>query len=574
LKTLKYIFSLLLVALSFSTFAVDKGTKLRYICLSQSDSIATINWNQVTDGCASFKSYDIYGREDNFSLFQFMKSVPNIATTSTTLKLPNLKTWQFYIVVHSACNGVDSFHSDTLSIDIQEPAPWSLDSVSVDFNTQKVMAGWSAHSDSDVLGYYVYYVTSTNDRISDNNDLFFLGSNEDPTTGPISYSIAAYDTCLNTSPISPFHRTMYLTHSFDTCTGVTSLNWTRYIGWNTIQEYRIYASTNSSLYSIVGTVDGNTTSFNAPGITPGDTVCYFIRAVNGDNNAITSSSNINCQYYKPLTKPSKLYISNVSVVNHSNIEIRCIHDSSIETIELFKRTLGGAWSSFYSYSPTVEDTTLLDLTLDVNTERAEYRMVSYDVCNRPTDTSNISTNILLEWQVDDLSWNYYYSFMAGSTDYDILSNFPGSTWNIELLTLDSFYLQPTQTDIDGNAKCFCIRIIESAVNAFSIQDTSYSNQVCAVADISIYFPTAFVPNGVNAIYKPVGVNISPENYLLQIINRWGEIVFESTDPNVGWDGTYNSEFCQMGVYAYRYTAKSLEGTNKAGSGSLHLIRKQ
>lgn len=562
---------------AFNIFGVDKGTKLRYICMTQSDSTATIFWNPVDDLCGSFQSYDIYGREDNFSLFQFIKSEPAIGTLSSSIKLPNLKTWQFYIVIKTACNGIDSFHTDTLSIDNQEPASWSLDSVSVDFVTQRVIAGWSGHVENDVQGYYVYYVTNTNLQISDNNALSFLGTNEDPTVGPISYSISAYDSCLNTSPISPAHRTMFATKLFDTCTGILTINWTPYVGWPSIQEHYIFASVNNGPYAQIGTTLGGINTFNTNAFKPGDNICLFVRAIHGVNPAISSSSNIICQSYNPIIKPSKLYISHVSVANHTSLTIRCIQDSSIYKVDLLKRIIGQPWSIYHSFFPTTEDTLIEDLIVDVNSERVEYKMIARDRCNRGLDTSNTSTNVLLEWSGDDLTWNEYYEFMAGVDSYDALSTTNSSTWNIES-KLDStggpyIYIEPDKVDIEGRAKCFCVLAVERGPNALNITDTAYSNKLCAVGELSLFFPTAFVPNGLNTIYKPVGVNISTDGYYLQIVNRWGEIIFETNDPTVGWDGTYGSEHCQMGVYVYRYTAQATSGRIKSGSGTLHLIRK-
>jgi len=37
---------------------------------------------------------------------------------------------------------------------------------------------------------------------------------------------------------------------------------------------------------------------------------------------------------------------------------------------------------------------------------------------------------------------------------------------------------------------------------------------------------------------------------MYIFNRWGEQLFESRDPEVGWDGTHNEEFVPTGGYSY------------------------
>jgi gliding motility-associated-like protein len=57
----------------------------------------------------------------------------------------------------------------------------------------------------------------------------------------------------------------------------------------------------------------------------------------------------------------------------------------------------------------------------------------------------------------------------------------------------------------------------------------------------VYVPNSFTPNGdeFNNVFLPVistGREIS--DYELLIFNRWGEVIFESHDINIGWDGTY------------------------------------
>lgn len=64
----------------------------------------------------------------------------------------------------------------------------------------------------------------------------------------------------------------------------------------------------------------------------------------------------------------------------------------------------------------------------------------------------------------------------------------------------------------------------------------------------LYIPNSFTPNddGLNNVYKPYIEGYS--KYRMIIFNRWGEILFESTDPKIGWDGTYLKKDCQQDVY--------------------------
>jgi gliding motility-associated-like protein len=52
----------------------------------------------------------------------------------------------------------------------------------------------------------------------------------------------------------------------------------------------------------------------------------------------------------------------------------------------------------------------------------------------------------------------------------------------------------------------------------------------------VFVPNAFTPGGLNPIFQPVLTNVSIENYEFKIMDRWGQLVFETNDKSVGWDG--------------------------------------
>jgi gliding motility-associated-like protein len=68
----------------------------------------------------------------------------------------------------------------------------------------------------------------------------------------------------------------------------------------------------------------------------------------------------------------------------------------------------------------------------------------------------------------------------------------------------------------------------------------------------LWMPNAFTPdnNGNNDVFKPVTQRNTLEPYKLLIFNRWGELIFESSDPEKGWDGKINGEPCPAGRYSY------------------------
>ena len=110
-----------------------------------------------------------------------------------------------------------------------------------------------------------------------------------------------------------------------------------------------------------------------------------------------------------------------------------------------------------------------------------------------------------------------------------------------------------------------------------------SSQITRTIEIldlfSLYIPTAFSPNndGTNDAFFAVGTDIDPARFSMQVINRWGNLVFETTDVNEVWYGKSNDaseHFAQDGVYFYRVVVYSLSNPaeRKEIKGAVSLMR--
>lgn len=93
---------------------------------------------------------------------------------------------------------------------------------------------------------------------------------------------------------------------------------------------------------------------------------------------------------------------------------------------------------------------------------------------------------------------------------------------------------------------------------------------------SIYVPNSFTPNGdeVNQIFTPkFGDRIDPTKYHIAIYNRWGGLVFESSDMNIGWDGTFKGQEVQEGEYVWKMRYGIVEGVDQIEKlGHVTLLR--
>jgi gliding motility-associated-like protein len=101
------------------------------------------------------------------------------------------------------------------------------------------------------------------------------------------------------------------------------------------------------------------------------------------------------------------------------------------------------------------------------------------------------------------------------------------------------------------------------------------DQVCKKVEIdpfpTIYAPNAFTPNGdgTNEVFM-IKVTYATK-FFLEIFNRWGELIYEGSDPLEGWDGTYKGNRCQEDVYVWRATISNSEKLNKQMIGRVSLI---
>ena len=103
--------------------------------------------------------------------------------------------------------------------------------------------------------------------------------------------------------------------------------------------------------------------------------------------------------------------------------------------------------------------------------------------------------------------------------------------------------------------------------------------VIVYEDDIFYVPNTFTPNydGTNEFFKPViTAGFDRSTYRLLIFNRWGEVVFESCDPDVGWDGSYGvGQYypVQDGTYTWKITLRMLQDENaKIYTGHVNVLR--
>lgn len=109
-------------------------------------------------------------------------------------------------------------------------------------------------------------------------------------------------------------------------------------------------------------------------------------------------------------------------------------------------------------------------------------------------------------------------------------------------------------------ECFDLYVMENAV---LVQPSG-----------KLVFPNAFRPESPleeNRVFKP-GILDQVDKYHLMIFNRWGELIFESFDREIGWDGYVNGKLAKQDVYVWKVDGRYTNGQSYTDSGDVTLLR--
>jgi gliding motility-associated-like protein len=104
-----------------------------------------------------------------------------------------------------------------------------------------------------------------------------------------------------------------------------------------------------------------------------------------------------------------------------------------------------------------------------------------------------------------------------------------------------------------------VTVVLTAISNLGCSDTA-QYYISYDPGLVYYIPNSFTPDGDmnNQVFTPIftsGIDIY--HFTMYIFNRWGEIIFESNDPSIGWDGSYGMEGkdAEVGVYTYQVFIK-------------------
>jgi gliding motility-associated-like protein len=175
---------------------------------------------------------------------------------------------------------------------------------------------------------------------------------------------------------------------------------------------------------------------------------------------------------------------------------------------------------------------------------------------------------------NELQWNAYegwevdhylvYRKLANENDYEEIAELNSSALNYT----DNLSLFADQI---ATASYF-VEAVSAEIQIDNLPAVSQSNRLQVSRESDPIMPNAFKPNGITPTFKPVVAFFGSQRaYLFQIYNRWGQLLFETTDAHEGWDGKYKGNLVPGEVYVYLLNYEDAEGDNKRLRGTVTVV---
>ncbi|NUN99633.1 MAG: gliding motility-associated C-terminal domain-containing protein [Saprospiraceae bacterium] len=164
---------------------------------------------------------------------------------------------------------------------------------------------------------------------------------------------------------------------------------------------------------------------------------------------------------------------------------------------------------------------------------------------------------------------------------ELLPGFSGTPCYGDSVTLTAIALRGASLQWSGGETAPVVRVSAGSDYAVTVANAcgtaSQSISVPAENCCRIYLPNAFSPNddGINDRLLPFPHSCIFSDYNLKLFSRWGELVFESADPALGWDGKFRNKPLPEGAFVYqlRYILQTPTGQQqKTTAGEVILLR--
>jgi gliding motility-associated-like protein len=438
-------------------------------------------------------------------------------------------------------------------------------------NNRQVELVFSKYPTFDFTKYTVYRESAGKYyKMADVNraeDTVFIDRQCNTLKESYCYRIASQNLCLYTSDIDFSREHCTIETKARGFLDANKVSWSPYIGFDSIARYQIWRQDfdQKGPYELLDSVSSAQLNYTDTLITCNTRKNYLVKAIQHEGFREYSFSDTASAkpYYINTTLPG--YAWRATVENNEYTRVEWLNNAwSRNGIRgyLLAKYFADGQKVFDNQYYDAMDTVYEDAKVKVNDYSYVYYIRGIDNCDDTTPVSNPAQTILLKAYFDEatqkpaVTWNHYREWDQKTAYYEIEQKQEDGTF--------LFVGKVSATEnrfVDMNAKSTCTPNYIYRVRAVSYIHTptgnfavSLSNEAQAYPSSTLFVPNAFSPdmNGINEGFGPKGQYIS--KYKLQIYNRWGEKLFETTDCMAPWNGTFMNERCQEGVYLYHIEA--------------------
>ena len=223
------------------------------------------------------------------------------------------------------------------------------------------------------------------------------------------------------------------------------------------------------------------------------------------------------------------------------------------------------WSSQYFDLPSGNDTLSYFLAM-MQGSHTVYLTVERENC-----TALDSTFINVSFMGDVVSATVSQSIVTTGSVV-VLTALPNSYESYSWTPSDGVnFPNSPQTEVTVNENIvFTVTAKEGACTLIDTVEVKVYEIICE--DPFVFIPNAFSPNGDNNNDVLFVRGLFIEKMIFRVFDRWGEMVFESSDPAIGWDGTFRDKKLDPDVYDYYLDVTCIGGLKSISKGNVTLMK--
>jgi gliding motility-associated-like protein len=555
------IFRLLLFFLSLQTIAQAQIPAPTLRCVKRD----TLIWTPPVVACGAITGYQIWAARNLTGPYSILATITNSAQTRYFHNNIEGGTWYYYMTTLVNCAGQIQRFSDTL--DNEPPALNPILVVSV-VDNRTVDVRWRRSPSSKVTGYIVYKQTPSGlipmiPTVTSRDTVHFLDRTATPSLKIESYQVLAVDDCGSTSLFDLNHNTIRLQAKQSKCDQTIDLKWNLYKNWaNPIAKHDIWVGINGRNPYLLASVGAADTAYTIRNVPDKDKYNIFVRAVQSVTN-ITSQSNDTTLIADIIQPVKTLLMKNATVNDKGQVEIvwRWNRTAKVDSVRILRGTNDGNYQEIRRFKPVYpidDEAFYVDTTARTSDSLYYYKVDTKDDCGTRR-LSNYARTILLRVnsvassRQNRLSWETYVFPLGTTLGYQPNRIIANATTPIGLPLDVNAQEFLDAVSVDEPRVCYRVgaNYKYQLPDGSSEEATSLSNRVCLNQFAKMWIPNAFTPGGKNPEFRPLLTftdNIA--SYNMQIYDRWGSRIFQTSNPTQGWDGRGGATELPQGVYTY------------------------